>query len=82
MKIKIQEVGANKIRRGSDPNPNRFHSLMDGFGRLKPHPSNLLSPSTPKGEEQTPRRKRISGSPFRLKWALCARPLKVVDYHN
>ena len=58
MKMKIQEVGANKIGGGSDPNPNRFHSLMDGFGRSKPHPSNLLSPSlNPKREEQAPTHK-------------------------
>ena len=65
-------------RLGEAPNPVRFHSLMDGFGWSKPHPSNLLSPSlNPKGEEQAPEQRVSSGSPLWLVWALCGRPPKV-----
>jgi len=75
MKMKIQEVGAKKV--GQALNSLR-HSLIDGFGRSKPHPSNLLSPSlNPKGEEQAPEQRVSSGSPLWLVWALCGRPPKV-----
>ena len=45
---RIQEMGAHKVREEA-PNPLRFHSEMDGFGRLKHHPSYLSLSQLSKG---------------------------------
>ena len=76
MKMKIQEVGAKKV--GQALNSLR-HSLIDGFGISKPHPSNLLSLplSTPKREEQAPEQRVSSGSPLWLVWHFVEGPPKL-----
>ena len=64
--------------------PLQFHSLMDGFGRSKPHPSNLLSPPlNPQNRKNKPHtEKGISGSLFGLICPPCKRPLKLKNITN
>jgi hypothetical protein len=64
MKMKIPEVGANKV--GEAPNPHKVHSSSGGFSRSRPH--NLLSQtlafSLSKANEQAPPKKGELGLPI------------------